>query len=373
MHDPYENYLAKKWAPVLKLDLEEEAFPANVEWYLPRVTMEYDHEGCGDCDVMLSGITPQNMYRQQHEKKNRYLMCEPGLEYDAGLCYEPCRDGWDGVGPACWESEWDWWPDSYWRGVGEEQKLCLHKPWDIATSDSSERFHLDHTSSDMKYGLQDSSQWVAYVHVFPYTRANKWNTSLHVLQYWFFYPYNYYAQPDYPTPTERSWHEGDWEHVTLVLDADCGDSFLVAYYARHLDGEMHDRIDLEWEDATHPVVYVARGTHGAWATADGHWWSVFYDRAYGNGRRWETWNQMQNVGERHSPHTGQEWIRYAGLWGDKMLDGPLPFDGPDGPAFKPHWLHPAKEGWECEDLQCNDPECTNWECHDGLWECHDAQ
>lgn len=28
--------------------------------------------------------------------------CDAGLEYDAGLCYPPCADCYDGVGPVCW-------------------------------------------------------------------------------------------------------------------------------------------------------------------------------------------------------------------------------------------------------------------------------
>jgi hypothetical protein len=29
-------------------------------------------------------------------------VCDSGLENDAGLCYPPCRSGYDGVGPVCW-------------------------------------------------------------------------------------------------------------------------------------------------------------------------------------------------------------------------------------------------------------------------------
>lgn len=28
--------------------------------------------------------------------------CSPGMEYDAGLCYQPCQVGYKGVGPVCW-------------------------------------------------------------------------------------------------------------------------------------------------------------------------------------------------------------------------------------------------------------------------------
>jgi F5/8 type C domain len=40
--------------------------------------------------------------------------CEPGAEYDAGLCYTPCAPDYDGVGPVCWHTG----PASYGRGVG---------------------------------------------------------------------------------------------------------------------------------------------------------------------------------------------------------------------------------------------------------------
>lgn len=32
------------------------------------------------------------------------LTCAEGLEEDASLCYTPCRDGFYGIGPVCWES-----------------------------------------------------------------------------------------------------------------------------------------------------------------------------------------------------------------------------------------------------------------------------
>jgi hypothetical protein len=30
------------------------------------------------------------------------MICTSSLEYDAGLCYTPCGDGMDGIGPVCW-------------------------------------------------------------------------------------------------------------------------------------------------------------------------------------------------------------------------------------------------------------------------------
>jgi hypothetical protein len=31
------------------------------------------------------------------------LGCAASEEYDAGLCYDPCTNDWDGIGPVCWE------------------------------------------------------------------------------------------------------------------------------------------------------------------------------------------------------------------------------------------------------------------------------
>jgi hypothetical protein len=45
--------------------------------------------------------------------------CGPDKEYDAGLCYVRCNDGYKGVGPVCWN-----FPKSYGRGVGTVPKSC---------------------------------------------------------------------------------------------------------------------------------------------------------------------------------------------------------------------------------------------------------
>src|ERR1700675_228072 len=39
--------------------------------------------------------------------------CEAGKEDDAGLCYTPCKAGYHGVGPVCWQDQ-----ESYGRGAG---------------------------------------------------------------------------------------------------------------------------------------------------------------------------------------------------------------------------------------------------------------
>ena len=47
------------------------------------------------------------------------MSCASNQEYDAGLCYQQCQAGYNGVGPVCWKEA-----ASYGRGVGTIPNLC---------------------------------------------------------------------------------------------------------------------------------------------------------------------------------------------------------------------------------------------------------
>jgi hypothetical protein len=95
---------------------------------------------------------------------------------------------------------------------------------------------------------------------------------LRSLQYWFFYPYNYYptavahrlmaASPIAADLANTDLHEGDWEHLSVLLDArTLVPRFL--YVARH----DKEGVTLPWDspllrfDDGHPVVQGAFGGH----------------------------------------------------------------------------------------------------------------
>ena len=50
-------------------------------------------------------------------------------QYDAGLCYVYCKSGYDGVGPMCWGTGWNFF-SSYGRGVGTIPTGCGSKQYD---------------------------------------------------------------------------------------------------------------------------------------------------------------------------------------------------------------------------------------------------
>lgn len=98
------------------------------------------------------------------------------------------------------------------------------------------------------------------------------------LQYWFFYPYNYYptvATPDLMNGAplagdvvNTDLHQGDWEHVTVLVDPKTGKP-LWLYTARHSDeGHYYPwNSPLLTFDEGHPVVQAAFGGH---PTYDAH-------------------------------------------------------------------------------------------------------
>lgn len=84
-----------------------------------------------------------------------------------------------------------------------------------------------------------------------------------MLQYWFFYPYN-----DFHTSHSGSNdHEGDWENIIIYLKE--GKPAYAVYASHGGGGKRHRR---SWDQLTlidsHPVVYVAAGSHGSYFTPD---------------------------------------------------------------------------------------------------------
>jgi hypothetical protein len=100
-----------------------------------------------------------------------------------------------------------------------------------------------------------------------------------VFQYWFFYPYNYYPlgadsrlMPEAPLAGDLSnvdLHQGDWEHVDVLLDR-VTHRPLWLYTARHdVEGRFYawnartlqfDGTHLRF-DGTHPIIQAAFGGH----------------------------------------------------------------------------------------------------------------
>jgi hypothetical protein len=104
------------------------------------------------------------------------------------------------------------------------------------------------------------------------TRYGRLPRGLIGLQYWFFYPYNYYptrverhlmlSLPLAGDKTNTDLHEGDWEHVVVLLDAATKKPRYL-YFARH----DKEGVTVPWDsprlsrEGSHTIVQAAFGGH----------------------------------------------------------------------------------------------------------------
>jgi Vacuolar protein sorting-associated protein 62 len=120
-------------------------------------------------------------------------------------------------------------------------------------------------------GAADPARWPARNHLI--------GTGLVGLQYWFFYPYNYYPTitsglmeqaPLEADVANTDLHQGDWEHVTVLIDPKTGQPKWL-YMAHHSnEGEY-----FPWSsprltfDEGHPIVQAAYGGHPTYPASCG--------------------------------------------------------------------------------------------------------
>jgi hypothetical protein len=78
----------------------------------------------------------------------------------------------------------------------------------------------------------------------------------YLVRYWLFYEFD-----DWHSPRKRLWqaHEGDWESITVGVGADGLPQF--AAYSQHCSGSVRAWSRVSKRGGTHPVAYVALGSH----------------------------------------------------------------------------------------------------------------
>lgn len=175
-----------------------------------------------------------------------------------------------------------------------------------------------------------------------------------VLQYWLWYPWNAYS-PTVPPGDIWQVHEGDWESVSLILDA--RGSPLVVGLSSHCGGTRR-----AWSKAPRrglrPLVYVALGSHAnvfrpGPRRLDPACWTpqvIAVIEAYGAQPV-----DRSGKGRLLSPKlvrvtaTSPAWMRFAGTWGEDAYvhfpgnDPILYGTAPRGPAFHTQWRRPVAE------------------------------
>jgi hypothetical protein len=149
-----------------------------------------------------------------------------------------------------------------------------------------------------------------------------------VIQYWLFYAYNNGPLND---------HQGDIEVVEVFLGPDGNPT--QALYSQHLEGENAAWSDVETV-GTHPVVYVAQGSHANYFRAYQGKIGIENDVVGSDGLTINPSNLKMVV------LTGQEgWLNFQGRWGYWGTDTEVALGqaGPEGPkqnAGGVRWAQP---------------------------------
>jgi hypothetical protein len=193
-----------------------------------------------------------------------------------------------------------------------------------------------------------------------------------LLQYWYFsyddlYSYNY-------PPDDLFWqtHEGDWELVDVLVRH--GRAVKVGY-SQHCTGEQRPWADVErWQGTTHPVVYVANGSHANLFAAGEHpiaeqcipqqaidllhqfGLPLPNDHAHPGSAVYGPAGLDGVIATGLVPVSARSprWIRFDGTWGElQLFHAPAPIgtvaDGfsPASPSLQDSWRHPLQTlaGW----------------------------
>ncbi len=240
-----------------------------------------------------------------------------------------------------------------------ERTVALRGPWNpfdlvkvapiAADLDGLYQYHLDYPGNALEPGcsyelwgrrISEGSEPTVYAHVI----GDPGHPGMLALQYWLFYVFNDW----------NNLHEGDWEMIQLVFEAEDAREALTQEpvsigYSQHEGGEAaawgEEKLDLV---DGRPVVYPAAGSH-----------ANFFDEALYIGS-----SAQQGVGcdDTRGPHrelrpavktvpsdaaAGREafpWIGYDGRWGELQEAF---FNGPTGPNDKLQWTEPIlwSEEW----------------------------
>jgi hypothetical protein len=242
----------------------------------------------------------------------------------------------------------------------EEETVALRGAWNavdlVKIAPTAEdlvgryQYHLDFPGNALHPGC-DYERWArrltqgAAPAVYSHVATDRGQPGKLALQYWFFYPFNDF----------NNLHEGDWELIQLVFDAEdvreaLGKDPVEVGYSSHEGAERADwgEDKLELVERTHPVVYPAAGSHANKFT-EALYLGSSAEAGVGcddtRGPHVELRPTVRAIPS--DPDAAREafpWLGFEGRWGELQRAF---FNGPTGPNLKQQWAEPIawSEGW----------------------------
>lgn len=179
----------------------------------------------------------------------------------------------------------------------EENNLSLEKLIDYSKEHQNENLYLqfsqnikepDYEKAKNEYiNLNQTEKKPTYYAYILEQQDKNTGKTYKIIEYWFFYAFN--AWKSHGGGND---HEGDWEMVAVFLNKEKNLPEYVAYSAHHNIGKAFEPLEgkkgafslgsvrRRWEKIekqdTHPIVYVALGSHANYAEWNNGEWIVFY-------------------------------------------------------------------------------------------------
>jgi hypothetical protein len=211
-------------------------------------------------------------------------------------------------------------------------------------------YHLDFPGNALEPGC-DYERWARHISaghkpaVYAHVVSDPDHPGQLALQYWLFYAFNDW----------NNLHEGDWEMIQLVFDADTAADALAGRpstvgYSQHEGAEKADwgadKLDLV--DGTHPVVYPAAGSHANFF-GEGLFLGSSAEQGVGCDNTTGAHDDLRPTvatipSDQAQAHAQFPWIDFQGRWGERQ---PAFYNGPTGPNLKTQWTQPIEwsDGW----------------------------
>jgi hypothetical protein len=146
------------------------------------------------------------------------------------------------------------------------------------------------------------------------------------VQYWFFYYYNNWLNN----------HPGDWETITVFLDADAQP--VEAIFSTHYEANRYSWEYVELSNNTHPRVYVSNGGHGSYNLPGDTSYSLLgIDDNHQGDKDVLNPEDYFLLSLSSEEDTEDSWIWFEGRWGDAD-------SAPQGPRFRTDT--PTSTDWE---------------------------
>ncbi len=233
------------------------------------------------------------------------------------------------------------------KSSGGDQVVSSSPTIDTISNFPDGDYYLDNKLGGLEEIYSDYSSKKSAFPPVVYVRVTPDRGSI-VVQYWFFYAYN-------EGPLNE--HEGDWEMIELILDQS-GSNPKSSSYSQHLSGQSASWGDVEKRSDTHPIVYVALGSHANYFRSYQGNFGFESDTVGGDGELlvYDEYDLilLGEIGLGNHP-SSQDWLDFGGRWGDWALyvDAIRGTAGPYGPAKGDNsekWLSPMGWGLDLEEL-----------------------